>query len=61
LLAYSIKNAGALHGSDRVSDGKPLWSFALGGTCHAAPVAAAGLLVVGCDDGSVYAFRGKGP
>lgn len=40
-------------------DGTPLWSSLLGGTCHSSPVAAAGLLVVGCDDGHVYAFRPK--
>jgi outer membrane protein assembly factor BamB len=40
-------------------DGKKLWSAKLGGTCHAPPVAADGVLVVGCDDGNVYAFREK--
>jgi outer membrane protein assembly factor BamB len=39
--------------------GKVLWSTKLGGTCHATPVAAAGVLVVGCDDGKLYAFRQK--
>ena len=39
--------------------GKQLWKHTLGGACHAAPVAAGGLLVVGCDDGRVYAFREK--
>jgi outer membrane protein assembly factor BamB len=38
-------------------DGKERWSYQLGGTCHATPVAADGFLVVGCDDGSLYAFR----
>jgi outer membrane protein assembly factor BamB len=38
-------------------DGTRRWSFALGGTCHATPVAADGLLIVGCDDGHLYAFR----
>jgi outer membrane protein assembly factor BamB len=38
-------------------DGTPLWDHELGGPCHAPPVAAAGLLVVGCDDGNLYAFR----
>jgi outer membrane protein assembly factor BamB len=41
-------------------NGKTLWSAKLGGTCHAPPVAADGTLVVGCDDGNVYAFREKG-
>lgn len=40
-------------------DGKERWSYQLGGTCHATPVAADGFLVVGCDDGHVYAFRAK--
>ena len=38
-------------------DGTQLWSYELGGPCHAHPVAADGLLVVGCDDGNLYAFR----
>jgi hypothetical protein len=41
-------------------DGRQLWSYALGGPSHAPPAAAAGLLVVGCDDGSLYAFREGG-
>jgi outer membrane protein assembly factor BamB len=40
-------------------DGTRLWSYELGASSHAPPVAAAGLLVVGCDDGSLYAFREK--
>lgn len=40
-------------------DGKELWTGQLGGTCHATPVAAADHLVVGCDDGFLYAFRPK--
>jgi outer membrane protein assembly factor BamB len=40
--------------------GRKLWSEKLGGTCHAPPVAADGVLVVGCDDGKVYGFREKG-
>lgn len=39
--------------------GARLWTGKLGGTCHAPPVAAGGLLVVGCDDGHLYAFREK--
>jgi outer membrane protein assembly factor BamB len=39
--------------------GKVAWTTQLGGTCHASPVAAAGFLVVGCDDGQVYGFREK--
>jgi outer membrane protein assembly factor BamB len=40
---------------------KQLWSAKLGGTCHATPVAADGHLIVGCDDGFLYAFREKTP
>jgi outer membrane protein assembly factor BamB len=40
-------------------DGKPRWTFDLGSTCHATPVAADGFLLVGCDDGHLYAFREK--
>ncbi|OAI48402.1 hypothetical protein AYO44_07145 [Planctomycetaceae bacterium SCGC AG-212-F19] len=40
-------------------DGKVRWTFHLGGTCHATPVAADGYLLVGCDDGHLYAFRQK--
>ena len=42
-------------------DGRPLWSYELGGSSHAPPVTAGGLLVVGCDDGYVYAFRAVRP
>jgi outer membrane protein assembly factor BamB len=38
-------------------EGTRLWSYDLGGPSHAPPVAASGLLVVGCDDGNLYAFR----
>jgi outer membrane protein assembly factor BamB len=40
-------------------DGKVRWTFELGGSCHASPVAADGFLLVGCDDGQLYAFRQK--
>lgn len=40
-------------------DGKERWSYQLGSTCHATPIAADGHLVVGCDDGHLYAFRSK--
>lgn len=42
-------------------DGKERWAFQLASTCHATPVTADGYLVVGCDDGHLYAFRAKGP
>lgn len=38
-------------------DGKQLWNYDLGSPSHAPPVAAGGLLAVGCDDGNLYAFR----
>ncbi len=38
-------------------DGKQVWKHQLGGPSHAPPIAANGLLVVGCDDGYLYAFR----
>jgi outer membrane protein assembly factor BamB len=38
-------------------DGKIRWTTKLGSTCHATPVAADGHLLVGCDDGRLYAFR----
>lgn len=40
-------------------DGKERWLFQLAGACHATPVAADGYLVVGCDDGNLYAFHSK--
>jgi outer membrane protein assembly factor BamB len=42
-------------------DGKVRWTHKLGGTCHATPVAADGCLLVGCDDGRLYAFREQSP
>ena len=36
-----------------------VWSAALGGQCHSSPAAVDGHVVVGCDDGKVYCFRGK--
>jgi len=38
-------------------DGTRLWNHQLAAPCHAPPVAADGLLVVGCDDGNLYAFQ----
>ncbi|MHC4915262.1 MAG: outer membrane protein assembly factor BamB family protein [Planctomycetota bacterium] len=42
-------------------DGSRVWTAKLGGFCHSPPVAAADMLVAGCDDGKVYAFRSKSP
>jgi outer membrane protein assembly factor BamB len=61
----SIKGEVLLVRPDRASLGgkylrhEIVWSAALGGTCHATPVAADGCLVVGCDDGNLYCFRAK--
>jgi outer membrane protein assembly factor BamB len=38
-------------------DGTQLWKHQLADRCHSAPVAADGVLLVGCDDGKLYAFR----
>lgn len=38
-------------------NGVQVWKHRLGGPSHAPPIAAGGLLVVGCDDGNLYAFR----
>ena len=35
-------------------DGTALRTAKLGDTCHSSPVLGAGLLIVGCDDGSLY-------
>lgn len=40
-------------------EGKTLWSAKMGGQSHADPAVAAGVLVAGCDDGKLYAFRAK--
>jgi outer membrane protein assembly factor BamB len=42
-------------------DGTQLWKYELAAPCHAPPAAADGLLVVGCDDGKLYAFRESNP
>jgi outer membrane protein assembly factor BamB len=54
---------GTLHGEVVLTglDGTRLWKCGLGAPCHAPPAAADGLLVVGCDDGNVYAFREQNP
>jgi outer membrane protein assembly factor BamB len=48
-----------VHGTVVLTDlgGQQIWSYDLGGSSHAPPVAAGGLLVVGADDGFIYAFR----
>lgn len=39
--------------------GKEVWTYAMGATCHSSPVAADGLLIVGNDQGWIHAFRRK--
>jgi outer membrane protein assembly factor BamB len=36
-----------------------VWATRLGGTCHSSPIVADGLLLVGCDDGKLYAFKSQ--
>lgn len=43
--------------NDRYFNQKVVWSARLGGTCHSSPIAASGHLLVGCDDGRLYAFK----
>ena len=39
--------------------GKKLWSYDLGKELTASPAVAEGLVVIGCEDGVVYAFGPK--
>jgi len=39
-----------------LNDGKELWSYDIGQAVDSSPAIAEGKLVIGCDDGSVYAF-----
>jgi len=38
---------------------KTAWKGALPGKCHSSAILAGGTVVVGCDDGKLYAFRGR--
>jgi outer membrane protein assembly factor BamB len=51
----------SMYGELVVTDftGKVLWQFKLGSTSHASPTIANSVLVVGCDDGKLYAFKEK--
>lgn len=43
--------------TERLLPWENVWSTKLGGTCHSSPIVADGRLLVGCDDGRLYAFR----
>ncbi len=43
-----------------LATGKPLWTYRLGEPITASPAVAGGMILVGCDDGHLYAF-GAGP
>jgi hypothetical protein len=45
--------------TDRYLRHETIWSAQLGAACHSSPIAADGHLLVGCDDGRLYAFRAK--
>jgi outer membrane protein assembly factor BamB len=40
----------------RLSDGSGVWSYEIGQPITSSPAVARGMVVVGCDDGYVYAF-----
>jgi outer membrane protein assembly factor BamB len=42
-----------------LADGKALWSYEMGKPITSSPAVAGGIVVVGCDDGYVYAFGPK--
>jgi len=43
----------------RLSDGTGAWSYEIGQPITSSPAVARGMVVVGCDDGYVYAFGAK--
>jgi outer membrane protein assembly factor BamB len=43
--------------TDRYLAQQTVWSAKLGSTCHSSPIFADGHLLIGCDDGRLYAFR----
>jgi outer membrane protein assembly factor BamB len=45
----------------RLSDGKELWSHEIGESISASPAVAAGVVVIGSEDGCVYAFGARKP
>jgi outer membrane protein assembly factor BamB len=42
-----------------LEDGKLLWSYEIGAAIKTAPAVLRGMILLGADDGCVYAFRGK--
>ena len=42
-----------------LSDGKELWSYEIGSSITSSPAVAAGKVVIGSDDGYIYAFGEK--
>jgi len=42
-----------------LADGQAVWSYDLGQPITTSPAVGAGLVVVGCDDGYVYAFEAR--
>jgi outer membrane protein assembly factor BamB len=47
--------------TESVVSQETLWTARLGGTCHSSPIYADGRLLVGCDDGLLYAFAQQRP
>jgi outer membrane protein assembly factor BamB len=43
----------------RLDTGKPVWSYEIGKELIASPAIADGLVVIGSEDGNVYAFGAK--
>ena len=43
----------------RLSDGGKVWSYEIGRPVTSSPAVAKGMVVVGCDDGYLYAFGAK--
>jgi outer membrane protein assembly factor BamB len=39
-----------------LADGRQRWSYEIGGPIAGSPAVAAGMVIVGSDDGSLYAF-----
>jgi len=43
----------------RLSDGGKVWSYEIGQAISSSPAVANGMVIIGCDDGYVYAFGTK--
>jgi outer membrane protein assembly factor BamB len=44
-----------------LADGKQIWSYEIGQPIVSSPAVAQGVVVIGCDDGTVYAFGARAP